>query len=70
MHAFWMMLLLALAVPPLLIPFCSRGRQRDFWRKSAIQTVTDVVPRRFRFIVAVVYLGLVLLAAAKLKGLL
>jgi hypothetical protein len=70
MRAFWMILLLALAIPPLLIPLCSRASQRDFWRKSAIQTVADVVPRKFRFVVAVFYLALVALAAAKVKGLL
>jgi hypothetical protein len=70
MHVFWMILLLVLAIPPLLIPLCSRGSQRDFWRKSAIQTVTDVVPRKFRFMASVLYLALVAFTAAKVKGLL
>ena len=70
MHAFWMILLLVLAIPPLLIPLSSRGSQRDFWRRSAIQTVADVVPRKFRLVVSVLYLVLVAFTAAKAKGLL
>ena len=61
--------MLLLAIPPLLIPLCSAGARKDCWRKSAIETLAGVVPRKYQFIVAVIYLGLVLFAAGKVKGL-
>jgi hypothetical protein len=69
MHAFWMILLLALALPPLLLPFSRGGSWRDGLRKSAIQVVAEAAPRKHRFLVAILYLALVMFAAGKAKGL-
>lgn len=69
MRVFWAILLLLLAMPPILIPLCSARARKDFWRKSAIEIVAGVVPRKYQLIVSVIYLGLVLFAAAKAKGL-
>jgi hypothetical protein len=70
MRVFWAILLLLLAIPPLLIPLCGATARKDFWRKSAIETVTGVVPRKYQCVVAVLYLALVIFAAGKVKGLL
>ena len=67
MRVSWTILLLLLAIPPLLIPLCSPSARKDFWRKSAIETMLGVVPRRYQFVVAVIYLAMIMFAAGKVK---
>jgi hypothetical protein len=43
-------------------------RWRDGLRKSALQVVVEGAPRKYRLVLAFLYLGLVIFAAGKLKG--
>ncbi len=69
MRAFWMILLLILALPPLLLPFRRGNSWRDAQRKSAFQVVAESMPGKYGFVVAFLYLALVLFVAAKVKAL-
>ena len=55
-------LIVILIVLPLVLPFASGGSWRDSFRKSAIQVVTDAVPRRYRVPLGIAYLALLFLA--------
>lgn len=68
MRAFWIILLLLLALPPLLLPFWRGTSCRDVQRKSALQVVAEVAPGKYKFVVAFVYLAVVIFVAAKVKG--
>jgi hypothetical protein len=69
MRSFWMILLVALALLPLLLAFRRGSSWRNGLRKSALQAVAEVVPPKFRLVFAFAYLALVLFAAGKVKGL-
>jgi hypothetical protein len=62
------MLLQILVLPPLLIPFCVRGSFRDRLNKPAIQAFDDVVPRKYRCVVTIVYFALLLFAFGEMEG--
>jgi len=69
MRAFWMILLVILALPPLLLPFRRGSSWRDAQRKSAFQVVAESMPGKCGFVIASLYLALVLFVAGKVKGL-
>jgi hypothetical protein len=69
MRAFWITLLLLLALVPLLLPFRRGDSWRQAFRKSALQVIAEVFPRKYRVLVGLLYLALVLFALGKVKGL-